>query len=68
MHKNVVIMSKRLKPKNRFRRFTWYEKPALKAWFITYIKLNIKTGACDIFKSGWKHQQNRDVVENNNAE
>lgn len=32
------------------------------------MKLNINTGAAEIFKSGWKHQQKSDVVENNNAE
>ena len=35
---------------------------------MTYIKLNINTGADDTFKSGWKHQQNNDVVEKSKAE
>lgn len=67
-HKNVVITSNLLKPKNFFNEFTEYENPARRAWFITYTKLNINTGADDIFNNGWKHQQNSDVVENNSAE
>ena len=35
---------------------------------MTDTKLNINTGAADIFNNGWKHQQNSEVVENNSAE
>ena len=51
-HKNVVTTNRRLKPKNFFKLFTKYENPARNAWLITYTKLNINTGADDIFKSG----------------
>jgi hypothetical protein len=52
IHKNVVTANNRLKPKKFFNRLTLKANPARRAWFITYTKLNINTGAADNFSKG----------------